>query len=554
MTRRLIKNREALAHLEDRLQREPGAIWWDNGVEIPPNELIGRTCVVHVRGSLEHHHTEGSDSYEDIRCRVYEALCTEECDQVVLCLDTPGGVVAGLNETVFALRRMAREHGKPLIAFVDGLCASAGYALSCACQEFYLTASSITGSVGVISMVVSQARADKKAGIDVITITSGARKDDGHIHVPISADAVDAETTRVNQLAQQFFKIVSKARGLPVPKIQGLEAGIFLGKDAVKVGLADAVLSFEGLLSQLEDGESMKKVLAPAAQSGTESKTSGTPKATTESHMTLHALIRQTKAALAKSTDDKQKLSLRAALSKLEAAYEAAKRVKKVVKYEMESTDDEGDDEGDDEAEEAEEADEEEESEESESKSAKKAKMKGNETDRKEGDDDGDDDSDDGDSDDDGDDEAEEEEEESAKGKMKGKAKMAAVRGAIDGLKARIDRLERDTVRRNTDARIEQSLARKLISPATARQLRKAPAAEVRAYLKFAKSPLVHAEHDEATVPDGREHADLSAMESKEIDRAVASSGLDAEAAGKLREELVSEARKARLNGAGTRY
>lgn len=547
MNRRNIKPRELLAVHPDHIRREPGAMWWDSGIEVPPNEQIGTVCVVHVRGALEHHHCRDADSYDDIRTRVHDAMCNEESRAVVLCLDTPGGVVSGLNETVAALRKMAEEHGKPLIAHVDGLCASAGYALSCSCSEFYLTNSAITGSVGVISMIVSQERADKKAGIDVVTIKSGARKDDGHVHVPISADAVDEEQRRVDKLAQQFFRIVSRARGLSPAKVQSFQAGIFLGKEAVKSGLADAVLSLDALLGQLNDGGVKKKVLAPVAQPESTSTTkNGTPSAKRRTGMTLNALIRQTKAALAKEKDPKKAASLATALASFTASLEAAKRVKKVVKYEMESTD-EGDE---DEAAEEEAA--EEESEESE---------KGNETDRKEGDDDSDDGGDDdGDSDDD---EAAEEEEEAEEAeeaeeeeeRMAAKGKRAANTSArVTALEMELKRLRADTERRNTKALIDEARAARRITPGEAKQLAKQPRAVVKALLAMRKKPLVTTDDDSLIVPDGRPGADLPAAVLKQIDTAVTAANCKTpEDAAKLREALMTDHRKQRAvsNGAG---
>jgi ClpP class serine protease len=44
---------------------------------------------------------------------------------------------------------------------------------------------------------------------------------------------------------------VESARPVSAKEVQSYEAGIFLGKDAVKAGLADAVCSWDDLLEEI---------------------------------------------------------------------------------------------------------------------------------------------------------------------------------------------------------------------------------------------------------------------------------------------------------------
>ena len=116
-----------------------------------------------------------------------------------------------------------------------------------------------------------------------------------------------AEQGRVDELARQFFAIVSKARGISVEKIEGFQAGIFLGAAAVKAGLSDGVLSWERFVKKIS--------LAHGAQTRTHSAY-GTSRPSGERTMPLNidALIAKKTAALAAEQDPDKRLSLAAEL------------------------------------------------------------------------------------------------------------------------------------------------------------------------------------------------------------------------------------------------
>lgn len=609
MPKRLVRNGEVLAMEPDAIRsgQHAGrhAIWWDYGPRVRPNCREGSLAVVTILGSLEHHACGYGDSYEDILERVRCAMTGEDTVQearrrawyddsveipdpeppkaVVLRLDSPGGVVSGLNETVRCIRRMSKEHGIPVYAYVDELAASAAYALACSASEIYIPRSGICGSIGVISTMYDQVAADKKMGVNFVTLTSGKRKADGHPHVPVSDEARAAEQGRVDKMARDFFRLVSKARGISPSEVASFEAGIFLGKDARRAGLADAVMSWREFVAYAEnvepqsDGTPPTGVGVPRNGSGARNKLakranglahSGTSNGTPAENppMNIAALLaklaeRESKivAQVAKATDAGKKASLTKKLTAVRAEIEAAKKVKHTVeKYEEES------DEGDEDSEE----DDEEES-------------KGNETDRKE-DDDGDDaDDDDGDDEDDDeeedDEEDEEEESEESSEKAaaealrlvarvtgsKGKRMVGALQGLIDkanrydGLAADVRAIKAERRKERKAAVISKALHERKITPHEAKQLKAKPLSFVEGMISMRKSAIV-VDDEGVRIADRNAGpgAELSQELLREIDRAVACApdGADPD---KLRKSMIDAHQKrmaAAANGAAGRY
>lgn len=303
--------------------------------EAPENEYVDGVACVHVRGPLDHHAGFG-DNYDAIRRRAKEAFACEDVHTVVFKLDSPGGAVSGLIDTVRAIRGMSEASDKRSIAYVDERAFSAAYALACSCDEIVLPESGLTGSIGVISTMADQVERDREQGFNFVTITSGARKADGHIHVPITEEAVRVEQERVDELARQFFALVSEARGLSMRRIQSFQAGLFLGRQAVDDGVADRVSTFDQLLDELSSsvthfGTSRVKPSREAAMKGYRTA--------------LLAELKEARKALASAkAGDKPKLEGKVA--GYEAALEAYKKVtEKHVEHSKTHEEDEDDDE-----------------------------------------------------------------------------------------------------------------------------------------------------------------------------------------------------------------
>lgn len=288
------------------------------------NYEVGEACVVTVHGPMDYHDTGMGESYEAIRARFEEALeSSAKC--VVLRLDTPGGVVSGLNQTVFAMQKAKAASGKPVLVYVDETAASAGYALACVGDEIILPPSGIVGSIGVISHMIDATQADKSMGLKFTVIASGSQKTDGHEHVTTTDDAISRERKRVARLASQFFNLVKKARGVdPAP----FEAGVFLGKDAVSNKLADDIMGWDEFLSTIssiynDEGASRS---APSGQQR------DNPTRETSEMLKLTALIAQTKKALAAEKNAGKRASLTATLK----TYQATAKALKTTKYKLE--------------------------------------------------------------------------------------------------------------------------------------------------------------------------------------------------------------------------
>ncbi|HAG03611.1 MAG TPA: protease SohB, partial [Leclercia adecarboxylata] len=96
-------------------------------------------------------------------------------DQVVLRLESPGGVVHGYGLASSQLQRL-RDKQIPLTVAVDKVAASGGYMMACVADKIVAAPFSIIGSIGVVAQIPNFNRFLKNKDIDVELHTAGQYK------------------------------------------------------------------------------------------------------------------------------------------------------------------------------------------------------------------------------------------------------------------------------------------------------------------------------------------------------------------------------------------
>lgn len=308
-------------------------------------------AVIKICGPLEHHGGWWFESYEKILGRVEGAMLDEDVRSILLDIDSPGGEVSGLQETVRRIRSLSEEHGKKIVAYADDEAYSAAYALACAAEEIYIPESGGVGSIGVLAEVVNLLGAVEKQGIKVEVIRSGARKADGHPFIPLDDATIARIQTRVNDLARQFFALVAESRPVARKDIESLQGACVYGARAVKAGLADGVASFDDVFSALSE-ESIDNLPSSAVSFNPNDRSDSDGPGASAMFKVLEKKVASTLAALTAATGAAAKKRAADAYAKAVAALTEAKVKKTYNKktVEEESEEDDGEDDEDESA------------------------------------------------------------------------------------------------------------------------------------------------------------------------------------------------------------
>lgn len=301
----------------------PKASFWDDDPrEPPPVERYGSAAVIRITGPLTHHAEWWFDSYDAISSRLDAALAaTPRPTSIVMVLDTPGGDASGCFELAASMRKRCEAARVPLVAYVEGMACSAGYALACAADRIVSSPSSIVGSIGVVTGIVDYTGALAMCGVKVRLIKSGARKTDGSPYEPTSREAEDSIQGLIDGLAGLFFAHVASSRPKAggVDGVAALEAGVFLGAQGVSLGLVDEVGTLDTAIATPRPAP----ITAPAPAPAEASRRATAPtinRATTSSkgkHMTTKP---STKPRLADGDEDENKDDASAAMEECDLA------------------------------------------------------------------------------------------------------------------------------------------------------------------------------------------------------------------------------------------
>ena len=115
--------------------------------------------------------------------RVFERLERAAADPlvraIILRLETPGGEVTASDIIYHEVLRFKERTGKPVVGLMMGVAASGGYYIASACDVIMAHPTTLTGSIGVISVYPNVESLMSKIGVKVNIIKSGASKDAG---------------------------------------------------------------------------------------------------------------------------------------------------------------------------------------------------------------------------------------------------------------------------------------------------------------------------------------------------------------------------------------
>jgi signal peptide peptidase SppA len=193
----------------------------------------------------------GMTSYEGLKYQLAAAAADRDVTSIILDIDSPGGEAVGAFEVADAVR--AASKSKDVVAVVNGMAASAAYAIASGAPTIITTASGISGSIGVVLMHADYSHALHDKGITPTLIHAGARKVDGSPYKPLTDDVKAELKAEVDSFYDLFVGSVAQGRKgkMTDAQIRATQARTYIGADAVKVGLADAVGTFETVLADM---------------------------------------------------------------------------------------------------------------------------------------------------------------------------------------------------------------------------------------------------------------------------------------------------------------
>lgn len=218
----------------------------------------GNVGVVSIRGPLVpsapwYARYTGITGYDEIRSALIAAANDPDIGAVLLDINSGGGAVAGVTD-VADLVGMIDAKVKPVHTYSDGMIASAALWVGASARDLQIGKVTEAGSIGVLTVLKSMSRYYKEMGIDAEVLRSAEFKAMGHPLDPITDKAKAEIMDQLMQMDAMFNEHMADARGTTVELATEKfgKGRVFIGQRAVEVGLADAVSTFDAVISSLQ--------------------------------------------------------------------------------------------------------------------------------------------------------------------------------------------------------------------------------------------------------------------------------------------------------------
>lgn len=167
-------------------------------------------------------------------------------DEVVVKLESPGGVVHGYGLAASQLARLKERH-IPLTVCIDKMAASGGYLMACVADKIIAAPFAILGSIGVVAQIPNIHRLLKKHDIDVEQITAGEYKRTLTVLGENTDKGREKMQEDLQQIHRAFKHLISQHR--PAVDIHQVATGEYwLASEALQLKLVDRLLTSDDYL------------------------------------------------------------------------------------------------------------------------------------------------------------------------------------------------------------------------------------------------------------------------------------------------------------------
>lgn len=182
---------------------------------------------------------------------------------VALVVNSPGGSAVQASLIAARIRELAAKHEVRVFTFIEDIAASGGYWLACAGDEIYADASSIVGSIGVVSAGFGFVEAIRKLGIERRVHTAGANKAILDPFRPERPEDVERLKSLQLDVHEEFKTLVRNRRA---GRLDEGDADLFTGafwsgRRAIELGLIDGLGNMHQILRERYGAELVLKLM-----------------------------------------------------------------------------------------------------------------------------------------------------------------------------------------------------------------------------------------------------------------------------------------------------
>ena len=197
---------------------------------------------------------------------IEKAFSMRGAKAVAIQINSPGGSAVQSVLIYKRIRALAEQKNLKVYVFAEDVAASGGYLLALAGDEIYADASSIVGSIGVVTATFGFNELINKIGVERRVYTAGRNKTTLDPFLPVKEDDVERVKAIQRDVHDEFIGLVKARRGARIENAgEDLFTGEFWsGRKALELGLIDGLGDLRTKMRELYGDEVRFSLVAPS--------------------------------------------------------------------------------------------------------------------------------------------------------------------------------------------------------------------------------------------------------------------------------------------------
>lgn len=204
-----------------------------------------KVAVIYANGNI----VDGKDAQQVAGDRFAKIISDVRKDTTikaaVLRVNSPGGSVIA-SEKIKAELQLLQER-IPVVASYGNYAASGGYWISAGCDKIYSNATTLTGSIGVFSMIPDLSKAvNDKLHVNITPVNSNKHSDMYKLMRPLTDVEAAYMQASVERIYSKFTSLVAEGRDMTVERVDEIAQGrVWSGAEALGINLVDQIGTIE---------------------------------------------------------------------------------------------------------------------------------------------------------------------------------------------------------------------------------------------------------------------------------------------------------------------
>lgn len=198
-----------------------------------------KVAIIYANGDIIMGKAENNIASDSFMEHISKVRKDSTIKAVVFRVNSPGG--SAQSSDIIERELALLMENKPVVVSMGDYAASGGYWISAKANKIFTNNTTLTGSIGVFSMVPNFQKAmNKHLSVNAESVNSNKYSDLMSGYRPLESTESEFLRSAVEKIYTDFINLVAQGRNMTPEKVDEIAQGrVWAGKDALGIGLAD---------------------------------------------------------------------------------------------------------------------------------------------------------------------------------------------------------------------------------------------------------------------------------------------------------------------------